>query len=511
MKIDKADIIEAPEVSSDGPKKIDKADIVPLDTQGVQNEEVPPWGVEHPDLYAGVKTAENIVGDFVPEKREDIAGTLAGMVASSIFKEGKWAKTAFPLMYEGVKQGVRGINREMGEPEGPKKPWDKEMVDAFSEIGKLFLLDKGLHKSAELKSAMEEAISSKSIEPLKQLLKETTDPFRSKAANLLDSAGKAIYRGTFKPATTLSPKKRERIIDLAMKHNLEFSDVGYEEIKKERVSKTLDENKKIIDSQLADEAINHGKVIDEVSNLAESYEGKNMVDWDRQKEETLSALSVFANDFGKHTRITLPMAQRYKENIYKYIGDHYGELSSPKIEGFKKIAKVLSQEIEDKAAAADRFNAGYGQETHFADIIKKNNKTASEFLEIQGAYARATGRIQNVGHPNLMTGIGMEIAAEGNIPLGIAVAVSRLPGTRNYAAQKLYRAGQRVAPDPVTQKALGIPVPIGATTGIREAVGEQKNALSDRESGKYHHKATSRRAMYEQQIREAEEAARAAY
>lgn len=412
------------------------ASIIPITAQ---NEPVEEWGKKYPTIWAAAKTADRMARSVIGEKKEEQIANVGATIVSAVL-----GPEAFPVSYQAIKQTSKAIDSKTEEV-------SKELKNVATELTQMYILQKGLNGVGAITTALDDAVQSKSMKPMNDLFRD----MGQNTADKLDKFAKWLYKTTYKPSTALPPEKRAQIVEKALKYGIKFNEEGYQQAKERLMKEPLAENRAIVNSgDMKGERLDTGKVIRSLADYAESI--RDVVGWQEARADVYKVLEQFQKDMGGVASPTVPMGQRYKESIYGHIGDHYGEKSSYEVEALKRVGRALREGIEEAAENVDKFNKGYGITSKYAETIKKNNKIASDFLDIQGSYARATNRIENHNPVGLTASIGMHALASGSpyAAAANAAALANSHALRFKTAEAAYRLGKKIAPAPMEQMSI---------------------------------------------------------
>ncbi len=206
-----------------------------------------------------------------------------------------------------------------------------------------------------------------------------------------------LYTSAIKPSTRqkLSIEKRTSAMEAGVKEGILPTSGGLE-----KLGGKIDAMEGQIDSIIqqgrqTSSPIRTIDIADSLDNLIDSYDKSGM------PAEQYQGISAVRNKvLAQGNTMTVEAAQAFKQNTYKFIRKHYGELSSAVIEAQKTVARAVKENIANQ----------------FPEVNSLNQKLGP-MLELENEIQRAVKRISNRD----IIGIGIPIKAlAGRALKGIA-------------------------------------------------------------------------------------------
>lgn len=238
-----------------------------------------------------------------------------------------------------------------------------------------------------------------------------------------------LWEGAAKLSTTLSKKDRDRIVKVAMKHEIPSTLKGIDKID------TLLNNWSAQADKLVAMAEKTGKKIP-IDRLTKGWEKlyKDTLDLgEKAGDRALGALDdIIAGQTEKgRTALSADEAQKLKRRLYKELQTEYGKKRHTAINDVRILAARNAKEIVEELVS------GAGGD------IKGVNAKMSEVIDLHNAIERAAGRIANrdlmgIGVP--IKGIlGANVSGPAGATAGLGLGILDVPAVKSHIALLLNR------------------------------------------------------------------------
>ena len=360
--------------------------------------QTPEWAGKHPNLYAGVRTARDIVAPVV----EGVGLVGGGIVGSGAGLVG--APVGAGLGYAGAKRLVKGADVAMGfdRPETAS--------EIFAQTGK------NIAEGAAMEAGG-------------QVIGKVLPPVAGYVGEKAQGAAKGLYKSAAKIPTTLPNQARTKIAETALKERIMPTEAG--------LGKLAQKQRDIIGA--VDEAVNaataKGSKIDTnkiLANLYDAYEKARLSD---DPVGYTKIIDDVAEKFKAHgDTLSVKDAHQIKQNIYKLLPSkayepNFAASERMAITGRKAIGRGTKEAVEIAAPG-----------------VKQMNAKAKELIDLSEVLNRTVNRVENNNLISLNTDLAAMIGAQisgggGAAVLGATRGVLGMPRVKARIAMALYKSG----------------------------------------------------------------------
>ena len=358
----------------------------------------PEWAVRHTNLYAGVRTAKDIIDPVV----EGVGLVGGGMVGSSAGPVGTVAGAG--LGYAGAKRITKATDVALGL-ESPETAGT-----AFKQAGK-------------------DVVEGAAIEAGGQVLGKVAPPVAKYVGEKSQQAARGLYKSSAKFPTTLSNTERSKLAETALRENILPTEKG--------LGKLAQTQRDILDSV--------NKAVENVSSKGGKIETNKVLkqldyayDKARLSDDPVGYTKIIdgiAKKFRAHGEtISVSDAHQIKKNIYKLLPSkayepNFAATERVSITGRKGLGRGLKEGVEQAVPGA-----------------KEANARAKELIDLSEVLNKTVNRIENNNLISLNTDLAAVVGAQlsgagGAATLGAARGVLGLPKVKARIAMALYKSG----------------------------------------------------------------------
>lgn len=321
--------------------------------------------------------------------------------------------------FEGIPEGEdeayfnalkEGLKERYGGMENIKRTIAEDPVGFAGDVSTVLLAAGGLTQGAGklastpgvVKAGEAVTKAGKAVEPLGIV----GAGGRAVAKAIPEKIPQRLYGSAVKFSTKLDPTDRIERIATGLREGIIPGEKGLAQI-----SDKIDDLNKQIQTTISSaatrgEKLQTDEIVKRIDDLKPFYQ--NTLDPKPYLDDLDNLKKAVADAHG--TAIPVDKAQQIKQNTYKLLRKHYGEMKGHMIEGQKALARGIKEELATKYPELNSLN-----------------KTESELIKLEESIEKALGRIENRD----LVGIGSTIAGTaaatvtGSPSVGIGAMLTR--------------------------------------------------------------------------------------